>query len=201
MRPVLFSIFGWPVHSYGFMLAIAFLVAIIGIGKAAKKQDISFETIIDMATWILIGAIAGARLAYVITEYHYFVQAPWWEVLKVNSGGLAFHGGLLGGFLAGFWFLKRKKMFPWKLADIITPYIALGYSIVRIGCFLNGCCYGKIATVPWAFRCAANDLSLRYPTQLYSMFGSLLLFVILWRFRNHRQFAGFMFLLYIRTRK
>jgi phosphatidylglycerol---prolipoprotein diacylglyceryl transferase len=197
MRPVLFYIFGWPIHSYGFMLAIAFLVAIIGVGKAAKKQEISFETIVDLATWVLIGAVIGARIAYVITEYHYFIHAPWWEVFKVNSGGLAFHGGLIGGFLAGFWFVKRKRIFPWKLADIVTPYIALGYSIVRIGCFLNGCCYGKVTTVPWALRCAANDLSLRHPTQLYSMFGSLLLFVILWRIHNHKQFAGFLFLLYI----
>jgi phosphatidylglycerol---prolipoprotein diacylglyceryl transferase len=197
MRPVLFSVFGWPIHSYGFMLAVAFLVAIMGIGRTVKKQDISFETIIDLATWILIGAIIGARLAYVITEYQYFIHAPWWEVLKVDSGGLAFHGGLIGGFLAGYSFIKHKRLYPWKLADTITPYIALGYAIVRIGCFLNGCCYGKIASVPWALRCAAHDTALRYPTQLYSMFGSLILFVILWRFRNHKQFVGFLFLLYI----
>jgi phosphatidylglycerol---prolipoprotein diacylglyceryl transferase len=197
MRPVLFSVFGWPVHSYGFMLAMAFLIAIVGIGKLAKKENISYETVIDLATWILIGAVVGARLAYVITEYQYFLHAPWWEAFKVNSGGLAFHGGLFGGFLAGFWFLKRKRIFPWRLADIMTPFIALGYSIVRIGCLLNGCCYGKVATVPWALRCAANDSLLRYPTQLYSMVGSLILFGILWKFRNHRQFPGFLFLLYV----
>ncbi|HBE79675.1 MAG TPA: prolipoprotein diacylglyceryl transferase [Firmicutes bacterium] len=197
MRPVLFSIFGWPIHSYGLMLAIAFVVAIFGVGRAAKKQDIKFEIIVDFATWVLIGAVVGARLAYVITEYRYFIQVPWWEVLKVNSGGLAFHGGLLGGFLAGYIFIRHKRIFPWKLADIVTPYIALGYSIVRIGCFLNGCCYGKVTTVPWALRCAANDISLRHPTQLYSMLGSLILFVILWRLRNHKRFAGFLFLLYI----
>ncbi|MGE5582342.1 MAG: prolipoprotein diacylglyceryl transferase [Bacillota bacterium] len=197
MRPILFYIFGWPVHSYGFMLALAFLIAIWGVGKAAKKQEIPFDIIIDLATWVLIGAVAGARLVYVITEYRYFIQAPWWEVLKVNSGGLAFHGGLLGGFLAGFWFVKRKKIYPWKLADIVTPYIALGYAIVRIGCFLNGCCYGKISSVSWALRCAANDLALRHPTQLYSIAGSLILFGVLWSLRNHRHFPGFLFLLYI----
>jgi phosphatidylglycerol:prolipoprotein diacylglycerol transferase len=197
MRPVLFSIFGWPVHSYGFMLAIAFLIAIIGVGRAAKKQAIGFDIIIDLATWVLIGAVVGARIAYVITEYQYFIHASWWEVFKVSSGGLAFHGGLLGGFSAGYIFVKRKQIFPWKLADIVTPYIAFGYAIVRIGCLLNGCCYGKAATVPWALHCAANDFSLRHPTQLYSAAGSLILFGILWLLRNHKHFAGFLFLLYV----
>jgi phosphatidylglycerol:prolipoprotein diacylglycerol transferase len=103
----------------------------------------------------------------------------------------------MGGFLAGYLFVKHKQILPWKLADIVAPYIALGYAIVRIGCFLNGCCYGKVSAVPWALHCAAGDFSLRHPTQLYSMIGSLLLFLILWKFRNHKQFAGFLFLLYI----
>lgn len=197
MRPVLFYIFQWPIHSYGFMLAIAFLVAIIGVGKAAKKLEIRFDTIIDLATWVLIGAIVGARLAYVITEYHYFITAPWYAVFKVNSGGLAFHGGLIGGFLMGYGFVKKQKIYPWKLADLVAPYIALGYSMVRIGCFLNGCCYGKISSLPWSLHCASNDLALRHPTQLYSMIGSFILFIILLLFRNHRQFSGFLFLLYV----
>ena len=165
--------------------------------KLAKKEGVTFDTIVDLATWVLIGAIFGARVAYVITEYQYFIHVSWWEVFKVTSGGLAFHGGLIGGFLAGFWFIKRKKLYPWKLVDLFTPFIALGYSIVRIGCLLNGCCYGKITTVPWALRCPANDLSLRHPTQLYSMIGSLILFGILWRGRHRHHFAGFLFLLYL----
>ncbi|HBF37807.1 MAG TPA: prolipoprotein diacylglyceryl transferase [Firmicutes bacterium] len=197
MRPVLFYVFGWPIHSYGFMLAVAFLIAIIGIGKEAKKYDICFENVIDLVTWVLIGAIIGARLAYVVTEYRYFMASPWWEIFAVNSGGLAFHGGLIGGFLAGFSYTSYKRISTWKLADIVTPYIALGYSIVRIGCLLNGCCYGKVSTVPWALRCAAQDGALRHPTQLYSMIGSFILFLILRRFRNHKQFDGFLFLLYV----
>ena len=196
MRPVLFEIWGWPIHSYGLMLAIAFLIGISAVGKAAKRFEIKFDTIIDMGVWILVGAVVGARLAYVITEYHYYLAAPW-EILKLNSGGLAFHGGLIGGFGAGYWFLKRQQIFPWSLADLATPYIALGYAIVRIGCLLNGCCYGKPSSLPWAFACAANDPTPRHPTQLYAMIGSLILFVILWSLRNHRKFAGFLFLLYV----
>ncbi len=193
----LFKVFGFSVHAYGLMLAIAFLVAIFGVGKMAKKYEIKFDTIIDLAVWVIIGAVVGARIAYVITEYRYFLAVPWWYIFMVNSGGLAFHGGLIGGFLTGFWFVKIKKIYPWKLADLVAPFIALGYSIVRLGCFLNGCCYGKISNVVWALRCSANDAALRHPTQLYSMFGSFLIAVILFKFRNHRRFSGFLFLLYI----
>lgn len=196
MRPVLFEVLGWPIHSYGLMLAIAFLIGIFGAGRSAKKIGISFDTIIDLGVWILIGAIVGARLAYVITEYQYFLKSPW-EIVLINSGGLAFHGGLLGGFLAGFWYLKRKRIYPWKLADIITPFVALGYAMVRVGCLLKGCCYGKTTTVLWALPCSGNDHLLRHPTQIYSMIGSLLLFVVLWKLRNHKRFPGFLFVLYI----
>jgi phosphatidylglycerol---prolipoprotein diacylglyceryl transferase len=196
MRPVLFQIFGFPVHSYGLMLAIAFLVGIVGLGKSVKKLGISFDTIVDLGTWILIGAVVGARLAYVITEYQYYLAAPL-DIFKINSGGLAFHGGLIGGFLAGFWFLRRKRIYPWKLADQAAPFVALGYAVTRVGCLLNGCCYGKPTTLPWAMKCAANDQVLRHPTQIYSMIGSLVLFGILWLMRDHRRFPGFLFLLYI----
>jgi phosphatidylglycerol---prolipoprotein diacylglyceryl transferase len=194
---VLFKIFGFSVHAYGLMLAFAFLTAIFGVGKMAKKYDISFDNIIDLAVWVIIGAVVGARAAYVITEYRDFLSQPWWQVFMVSSGGLAFHGGLIGGFLGGFWYLKHKKIYPWKLADLVAPFIALGYAIVRLGCFMNGCCYGKISNVPWALRCAAKDAALRHPTQLYSMIGSLIIMAILFRFRNHRHFPGFLFLLYI----
>ncbi len=196
MRPVLFEVLGWPIHSYGLMLAIAFLIGIYGAGRSAKKIGVSFDTIIDLGMWILIGAIVGSRLAYVVTEYQYYLKYPW-EIILINSGGLAFHGGLLGGFGVGFWYLKRKKIYPWKLADIIAPFIALGYAVVRIGCFLKGCCYGKEATVSWALPCSGNDHLLRHPTQIYSMIGSLLIFLVLWKFRNHKRFPGFLFVLYI----
>jgi phosphatidylglycerol:prolipoprotein diacylglycerol transferase len=193
----LFKIFGLAVHGYGLMLAIAFLVAIFGVGRIAKREGISFDNIIDLAIWVIIGAVVGARIVYVFSEYRYFLSSPWYTVFLVNWGGLVFYGGLIGGFLAGFWYVLRKKLHPWKLADMVAPFIALGYSIVRIGCLMNGCCYGTLTNVPWALRCAAGDTALRHPTQIYSMLGSLIIFFILLRFRRHKQFAGFLFLLYV----
>lgn len=198
MRPVLLEFYGFEIHSYGLMLAIAFLIGIFGlkalIGK--KRLDVSFDAVIDLAMWVLIGAIVGARLAYIITDYRYFLNFPL-EIFKINSGGLAFHGGLIGGFGAGYWFTRVKQIPTWQLADLAAPMIALGYALVRVGCLLNGCCYGKPSALPWALRCASGDSLLRHPTQLYSLIGSLILAFILFKLRNHKQFSGFLFLLYI----
>jgi len=196
MRPVLLKLWGLDIHSYGFMLAVAFFIGIIGVAKSVKRLNIEFDTIVDLGIWVLVGAVAGARIAYILTEYHYFQNYPA-EIFRITSGGLAFHGGLAGGFLAGYWFTRNKKIATWKLADAAAPFIALGYSVVRIGCLLNGCCYGKPSAAPWALRCAAGDATLRHPTQLYSMVGSFILFLILGKLRNHRKFPGFLFLLYL----
>jgi phosphatidylglycerol:prolipoprotein diacylglycerol transferase len=196
MRPILLQIHGFVIHSYGLMLAVAFIIGICGARKALRDEGGNPDQIVDLGIWILIGAVVGARLAYVATEYRYFITNPW-EILKINSGGLAFHGGLAGGFGAGIWYTTSRRLATWKIADIVTPYIALGYAIVRTGCLLNGCCYGLPTTVPWALRCAANDSTLRHPTQIYSMAGSLVLFFILRSLRRHRQFPGFLFCLYL----
>jgi phosphatidylglycerol:prolipoprotein diacylglycerol transferase len=196
MKPVLFEFYGFAVHSYGLMLAVAFIVGIIGVRKTVRTEGIDPDAVVDLGIWILVGAVVGARIAYVITEYRYFVTFPL-EIFKINSGGLAFHGGLIGGFGAGIWYTRRKQLDTWRLADRMAPFIALGYSIVRIGCLLNGCCYGRYTSLPWALRCAASDSALRHPTQLYSMAGSLVLFGILWKLRNHKRFPGFLFVLYI----
>lgn len=196
MRPVLFTVFGLEIHAYGAMLALAFIVAIWGLQRLCREkqlEQLNLDLLTDLGIWALVGALIGARLAYVITEYDRFQSV--WEIFKI-SGGLAFHGGLIGGFGAGYWFTRRKKLNPWKVADLVAPFIALGYAIVRIGCLLNGCCYGNPTALPWAMHCA-NDSLLRHPTQLYSMVGSLIIFFILWRFRNHKQFSGFLFTLYI----
>ncbi|HEY8464119.1 MAG TPA: prolipoprotein diacylglyceryl transferase [Bacillota bacterium] len=197
MKPVLFEISGFAIHSYGLMLAIAFIIGIIGVRRASRDTlTVKPDQVVDLGIWVLVGAVLGARIAYIATEYRYFIHFPL-EVFKINSGGLAFHGGLIGGFGAGFWYTKSQQLDTWKLADLAAPFIALGYAIVRVGCLLNGCCYGVQTSLPWALKCAAEDSMLRHPTQIYSMLGSLILFAVLWRLRNHRQFPGFLFFSYV----
>lgn len=196
MKPVLFEFLGFEVHSYGLLLAVSFAIGIIGTSIATKEHGIRFSTIIDLGLWILLGSVLGARIVFILTKWAHFIKYPD-EIIKLSSDGLSFHGGLLSGFLAGFWFCCSHKINPWKLADRVSPFIAIGYSITRIGCFLDGCCYGKASALPWALRCSGNDSLLRHPTQIYSLTGSLIIFLIIWLLRNHKQFPGFLFLLYI----
>lgn len=196
MKPILFEVWGFAIHSYGLMLAIAFIIGIIGIRKSIQDDSINPDHIIDLGIWILVGAVLGARLAYVATEYRYFIHFPM-DIFKINSGGLAFQGGLIGGFGAGAWYTRRQKLNTWVVADLVAPFVALGYAIVRIGCLLNGCCYGIPTSLPWALRCASEDSMLRHPTQIYSLVGSLIVFAILMAGKKHKRYPGFWFFSYV----
>ena len=197
MRSVLFTVLGLPIYAYGTALALAFLVAIVLASRDAAKKGFRPETIIDIALALCIGGIIGARLLYVLLELGYYRHHPL-EILMIRSGGLSFYGGAVAGFGLAWWYGRLKKLDAWMLADICVPYAALGYAIVRIGCFLNGCCYGVPTGVSWALACKAGDpLTLRHPTQLYASAGSFIIFLILFSLRNHRRFKGFLFFLYI----
>ena len=193
MHRILFSVFGLPVYAYGTALALAFVVAITLASRDAARKGIPVEIIIDIALALCLGGIIGGRLLYVMLEWGYY-QRYLWEILDIRAGGMSFIGAALAGFAAAWWYVKRKGFAPWPLADLVVPYAALGYSMVRIGCLLNGCCYGVPSDLPWAFACREGDpLTPRHPTQIYASLGAFLLFLLLLRLRNHKRFPGFNF--------
>ncbi|MGQ9778814.1 MAG: prolipoprotein diacylglyceryl transferase [Bacillota bacterium] len=196
MRPVLFYLFGLPVFAYGACLAVAFAVAILLAQREAAREGLRPEMIVDLALVVCLGGLLGARLLFVLLEFDYY-RTRLWEILDIRAGGMSFFGAALGGFAAAWFYAKHKGWPRWRLADLCAPYIALGYAIARLGCLLNGCCYGMATHVPWALACRAGDPTLRHPTQLYAALGSLLLFILLYRFRRHRHFPGFLFFLYM----
>ncbi|MGE5552260.1 MAG: prolipoprotein diacylglyceryl transferase [Bacteroidota bacterium] len=197
MRQILFSLFGLPIYAYGTALALGFLIAIVLATREAAKKGVSPETIVDIALCLCLGGLVGARITYVLLEFGYYAQHPL-EILNIKAGGLSFYGGAVVAFATAWWYAKKKRLEPWPIADIVTPYVPLGYAIVRLGCFLNGCCYGLPSHVPWALACKDGDpYTLRHPTQLYAAAASFLLFLLLYRLRNHRRFPGFLFFLYM----
>jgi phosphatidylglycerol:prolipoprotein diacylglycerol transferase len=157
MRQILFRIplkFGnwlpawWPddlpVYGFGTMLVVALFVSVWWAGRRAQREGIAKELIQDLAFWLVIAGIIGARTVFMI-QYgqpieHFFY---FWE------GGLVFYGSLIGGvagyLLAWFFLLRRRGISGWKLADVIAPAAALGICLGRFGCLLNGCCYGDVA--------------------------------------------------------
>jgi phosphatidylglycerol:prolipoprotein diacylglycerol transferase len=178
-----------PFHlrSFGVMLALAFLLGTWIALKDARRRGLDESSVLNLVLVILVASIVGARGMYVVTHLAEFAGRPL-AALAIWEGGLTLYGGLVLGTLAGFAFMARVGLPLGTTADALTPGVALGAGIARIGCFLNGCCYGLPSGLPWAVRFPAGsppDLQFPgqalHPSQLYNSFAGLVLFgVVLW---------------------
>jgi phosphatidylglycerol:prolipoprotein diacylglycerol transferase len=175
------------------MLALAVLVCTYLLSLDAKRCNISQETAYDLVFCCILWGIIGARIFYVFIEWSYYSD-NFMEILMLQKGGLAWQGGFVGGSLAGIWFARTKKLSLRPLLDLSAPYVALGQSIGRIGCFFNGCCYGK--PVAWGIYFPAHHARL-YPTQLFECAGLFIIFLILKKAQTKPHQAGFVFVLYL----
>ena len=175
MIPVLFHIGPLTVYSYGLMLAIAVMVCAYLLSRDARPLGIAPEAVYDFVFWTVLSGIFGARLFYVLMNLDFYLRSPW-EILMVQNGGLAIQGGLVLGAVVGMWQIRRMKLPPLVMWDLSAPYLALGESIGRIGCFLNGCCYGR--PVAWGIYFPVHQDYL-HPTQLYATAALFLIYVFL----------------------
>lgn len=193
MREVLFQIGGLRIFSYGFFVAVGILVATIWLVQQVKKEGKSPDFVIDVVLIGVIAGIIGARLFYIFLYQPEYLANPV-QILYIWKGGLAFYGGLLLGFICILIYLFRAQIPILPFLDLAAPATALGYGIARFGCFMNGCCYGKVTTVPWGVVFPVIDGATRHPTQLYSMLSSLLIFIILlWIKGRGARFRGQLF--------
>lgn len=199
MHPVLLDMGRIKVYSWGFMLALAVIAAVVGMSRLFAREGYDEEDVLDLVIILVLAGLLGSRLAYIgMFQWHEFLASPA-IIFSISDGGfsgLVWYGGLTAGALAFAIFIWKKKYAFWKLADICAPFLALGYAIVRIGCFLNGCCYGKV-TGSWGMVFPYVDDLSRYPTQLFSSAINLILFLFLWWYYPRRKFAGQVFILYL----
>ena len=194
MFPEICRIGGVAVYSYGLMLALAVVVCSFFLSRDAKKMlGLEQEEVLDLVFWTILAGIVGARVFYIILNLKFFIEDPK-EIFMLQHGGLAFQGGLIFGILAAVWIILRKGWPFWKTADVIAPYLALGHAIGRIGCFLNGCCYGK--SVAWGIYFPVHEAHL-HPTQLYASALLLIIYVLLKKFQKVGLPAGAVFSLYL----
>lgn len=210
MHPELFRIGPLVVNSYGVMLAMAFILGIFLTLKKAEKRGIDNNTIINLAFIVMISAIVGSRLFYVLFHLDEFKGRWVYTFLPIQPdgsiglGGLIFLGGFLGALLSGAIYIHLKKLSFWKVVDSVAPSLALGLFLGRIGCFLNGCCYGKTCDLPWAVKFPPNspagyqmgDVAI-HPTQLYSSAYGLLIFIILMLLDRKVHKDGFLFFIFL----
>lgn len=228
MRPILFEIAlpGMPplaIPAYGTLLMAGFVIAIVLAVQRHNALGLKRLEILELGYLTLIGGVIGARLLAVAINIDTVVA----EIGAVDSaggvarllryaaafwkGGLAFYGGLAGG-IAVIWVYARYKKIPCPdLFDFLAPAVAIGLAVTRLGCFLNGCCFGKPTRMPWAVQFPSHshvhiqqwrqglvDLGGRplpvHPTQLYELVAALAIFALLWMRYPRRRFAGEIFL-------
>lgn len=200
MYPELIRIGPFPIHTYGLFAAIGFLAAVGLAVRQAKKQGMAYEKIADLSFWLLLSALLGSRVFYVLVNISYYLRRPL-DVFKMWEGGLVFYGGLALAVPVGIWYIKRKKLDLWQTVDVFAPSLAIAHAIGRLGCFSAGCCYGKPTDVPWAVTfkdpqaLAPLGISV-HPTQLYESLGEFAIFVILIALRNRQMFKGGLFWTY-----
>jgi phosphatidylglycerol:prolipoprotein diacylglycerol transferase len=185
------------------MVAAAFLAGLWTAGRRGPHAGIPAERIVDLGPWLIVGAIIGARALYVVSYWQEsFAGKPVEEIFLIWKGGLVYYGGLIGAALTGITYTRVKKLPLWKVTDIFAPSIALGCFFGRLGCFLNGCCYGRACNLPWAVRFPADNplgppTDPVHPTQLYDSLLNLCLYAFLaWLFRR-RKFDGQVFGVYL----
>lgn len=203
MFPELFHLGPIHLHSYGAMMAIAFLVGTsLGL-REAKRLGLDEDRLVNVILVTLVAAILGARALYVMEHLQQF-RREWGSVLALWQGGLTLYGGIVAGTFAGLVTAKRLGLPRWLVADALTPSLALGTMFGRIGCFLNGCCYGRPTTLPWGVHFPRESFAFLefgdtpvQPSQLYNAAVGLILFAVLWARRKSFKVPGVMFWTFI----
>lgn len=185
MHPILFELnLGFvtiPLHTYGFLIAIGFLVSIAVMRRLAVRSQVNPDIVSDLAFWLLMTGFLGARVLFIITRFDFFLQNPL-DMFKVWEGGLVFFGGLISATAFGVWYVRKHKLSIWKMIDIIMPGVVTGHAFGRLGCLGAGCCYGRPTDASWGIKLNSDlvDIQLRgiplHPTQLYE---SVALFILL----------------------
>ncbi|MBI5544742.1 MAG: prolipoprotein diacylglyceryl transferase, partial [Deltaproteobacteria bacterium] len=168
---------GAPLHTYGLMLATAFVVAVwiaaremprafpemVKVdGKMEPYGPIMREHMLDLSFYVLVSAIIGSRVLFVITKWDQYAKNPM-DIFSI-TGGLVFYGGFIGAALTSYWYCKTHKLDFLRIADVAIPSVAIGHAIGRIGCLSAGCCWGGIAK-------AGSAIAIRFPSAKNLPFG------------------------------
>jgi phosphatidylglycerol---prolipoprotein diacylglyceryl transferase len=208
MLRVLFVVpgLGFAVHSFSVMLLLACFGALYLTAWRARREGLDVEDVYDLSIWLLTGGLIGARAFFLVQHRETVHQV--WDVFKVWQGGIVFYGCIAGGLIGSMIFWARRRFPFWPMADAVATALAVGIALGRLGCWLNGCCYGAVSEAPWAVTfpagspawlhhvhdglippTAARSLPV-YPTQLMAAFDGLVLLGLLTAYYPRRRRDG-----------
>jgi phosphatidylglycerol---prolipoprotein diacylglyceryl transferase len=187
------------IRSYGVMLAVAFLVGTTIALREARRLRLDEDKVVSVILLALVAGVLGARGLYVIEHVEEFRQ-EWGSALALWQGGLTLYGGIVAGTFVGLLAARRLGLSMWLVADALTPSLALGTAFGRVGCFLNGCCYGRPTRLPWgvvfppdSFAGLEFGTTPVHPAQLYFALAGLALFLLAWLLRRALSPPGVLF--------
>jgi phosphatidylglycerol:prolipoprotein diacylglycerol transferase len=200
------ELFHWGfvhVRSYGLMLAVAFLAGTWFGLREARRRGLDEDRLMTVILITLVASVLGARLLYVVEHVEDF-RRQWTSMLALWEGGLTLYGGIVAGTLVGLWTSRRLGLPMWSVADALAPSIALGTMFGRVGCWLNGCCYGRPTTLPWGIVYPPDSFAglefggaAIHPAQLYFAATGLITFLVLWGIRKRVQTPGVLFWIFV----
>lgn len=187
--PVAFELGPLTFRWYGLLITTGLLLGIALAQNLGKRRGLDPERIGDLAIWLVIGALPGARLYYVLFEWNRYADRPL-DALAIWQGGIAIHGAMIGGAIAALLFARRYKIPFWQLADVVAPALIMGQAIGRWGNFFNSEAFGSPTDLPWRVYIPAvqrppglSDVAYYHPTFLYeSLWNVGVLGLVLWLF-------------------
>ncbi|HAL93121.1 MAG TPA: prolipoprotein diacylglyceryl transferase, partial [Verrucomicrobia bacterium] len=200
----MFSVFGKEIYSYGVLVAAGFLAAILTWGWLGRRERRPPGFAADLGFWLMASGIVGSRLAYVAANWSYYRAAPL-EIIRIDQGGLIFYGGFLLACAALALFARHHRLPLWYAADFAIPGLAIGHALGRLGCFFNGCCYGRPAGdspfgIAYPAVCEPGKLFAGiplYPVQLIESACLIVLWAVLLFAHPRRYKDGAVFALYL----
>ena len=193
--PIIFEIGPFVIRWYGLLIASAILIGVTLSQYLAQRRGINPDLLGDLAIWLVIGAIPGARLYYVLFEWQQYAQRPE-DIFAIWKGGIAIHGAIIGGAIASWIFARLNKVSLWQLIDLVVPSLILGQAIGRWGNFFNSEAFGRPTDLPWKLYIPPINRPPGYfnyeyfhPTFLYESLWDLgvfamILFLFFWGLKN-----------------
>jgi phosphatidylglycerol:prolipoprotein diacylglycerol transferase len=200
VHPILFRLGPLDIHTYGVLVAIGFIVGLWVASRRAPQEGINSERVTDLGIWLIVAGMAGGKLFYILYFWDDFITGWHQEGLRSLREGFVFYGGFIAACVATFVYTRLKRLPFWKIADVCGPSVALGHAFGRLGCFFNGCCYGKACSLPWAVRFPPGHITHNWtvhPTELYEATGNLAIFASLTMFYRRKRFDGQVWWLYV----